>query len=182
MDESEEPGTELFSRKSVKRYEKVMVDGEELWIYNEEDAGDNYSLYTLGEIEINQEVLEDKSKLPFSQNKGTGDFDIKTAELLIEAWGSKFSTLSPNTLTRYSFAEYYTAFVGEMANRGDTLDTIAGNQEAMVQDIDNKRLSISGVSSDEELTNLIKFQHAYNAAARYINVVDEMLEHIVTRL
>lgn len=52
----------------------------------------------------------------------------------------------------------------------------------MVQDIDNKRLSISGVSSDEELTNLIKFQHAYNAAARYVNVVDEMLEHIVTRL
>ena len=62
------------------------------------------------------------------------------------------------------------------------MDTIASNQEAMVQDIDNKRLSISGVSSDEELTNLIKFQHAYNAAARYINVVDEMLEHIVTRL
>ncbi|MDE7326783.1 MAG: flagellar hook-associated protein FlgK [Lachnospiraceae bacterium] len=182
MDESQEPGTELFSRKSVSRYEKVEVDGEELWIYNEEDAGDNYSLYTLGEIEINQEVLEDKSKLPFSQNKGTGDFDIKTAEQLIEAWGSKFSTLSPNTLTRYSFAEYYTAFIGELANRGDTLDTIAGNQEAMVQDIDNKRLSISGVSSDEELTNLIKFQHAYNAAARYINVVDEMLEHIVTRL
>ena len=154
----------------------------EIWIYNEEDRSDNYSLYTLGEIEINQEVLEDKSKLPFSQNKGTGDFDINTAEKLIEAWGSKFSTLSPNTLTRYSFTEYYTAFIGEIANRGDTLDTIAKNQEAMVQDIDNKRLSISGVSSDEELTNLIKFQHAYNAAARYINVVDEMLEHIVTRL
>lgn len=182
MDASEAPGTELFSRKSVQRYNKVTVGGEEIWIYNEEDQSDNYSLYTLGEIEINQEVLEDKSKLPFSQNKGTGDFDIDTAEKLIEAWGSKFSTLSPNTLTRYSFTEYYTAFIGEIANRGDTLDTIASNQEAMVQDIDNKRLSISGVSSDEELTNLIKFQHAYNAAARYINVVDEMLEHIVTRL
>ena len=52
----------------------------------------------------------------------------------------------------------------------------------MVASIESKRQSVSGVSSDEELTNLIRFQHAYNAAARYINVVDEMLEHIVTRM
>ena len=36
--------------------------------------------------------------------------------------------------------------------------------------------------SDEELTNLIKFQHAYNASARYINVIDQMLEHVIERL
>ncbi|MDE7045037.1 MAG: hypothetical protein K2O97_08515 [Acetatifactor sp.] len=39
-----------------------------------------------------------------------------------------------------------------------------------------------GVSSDEELSNMIKFQNAYNASSRYINVISEMLEHIINTL
>lgn len=185
MDESREPGNELFTRKSTRRYEKTDLvddDGEPIWIYNAEDPLDNYSLYTLGEIEVNKDVLADKSKLPFSTNNGTGDFDIATAEKLIEAWGSEFASLSPNTLAVNTFTEYYTAMIGDIANRGDTLKTIAEEQDGMVQGIETERLSMTAVSSDDELTSLIKFQHAYNAAARYINVVNEMLEHIVTRL
>ena len=41
---------------------------------------------------------------------------------------------------------------------------------------------VIGVSSDEELTNMIKFQNAYNASSRFINVVDEMIETIINRL
>ena len=37
-------------------------------------------------------------------------------------------------------------------------------------------------SSDEELSNMIKFQNAYNAASRYINVISEMLEHVINTL
>lgn len=62
------------------------------------------------------------------------------------------------------------------------MHTISLNQMSMVDSIDNKRTEVTGVSSDEELTNLIKFQHSFNAAARYINVVSEMLEHIIMRL
>ncbi|MBQ9119630.1 MAG: flagellar hook-associated protein FlgK [Lachnospiraceae bacterium] len=183
MDINKTVGTELFSRKSVERYEiATLPDGTQIRIYNEENVGDNYSLYTLGEIQVNQTVLADKSTIPLSSNKGTGDFDIKTAEALITAWGEPFATLSPNTLTYDDFQDYYTAFIGEIANRGQTLGKIAEDQENMVASIDNQRLSEHAVSSDEELTNLIRFQHSYNAAARYINVVDEMLEHIVTRL
>lgn len=183
MDAAKTAGTELFSRKSVQRYETVTLDdGTELMIYNEENPLDNYTMYTVGEIEINRDVLANKSLIPLSSNKGTGDFDIETAEKLIEAWQGKFAALSPNTLTINNFTAYYTAFIGEIANRGETLNKIAEKQDAMVASIESKRQSVSGVSSDEELTNLIRFQHAYNAAARYINVVDEMLEHIVTRM
>ena len=183
MDAAKTAGTELFSRKSVQRYETVTLDdGTELMIYNEENPLDNYTMYTVGEIEINRDVLANKSLIPLSSNKGTGDFDIETAEKLIEAWQGKFAALSPNTLTINNFTAYYTAFIGEIVNRGETLNKIAEKQDAMVASIESKRQSVSGVSSDEELTNLIRFQHAYNAAARYINVVDEMLEHIVTRM
>ena len=51
-----------------------------------------------------------------------------------------------------------------------------------VKTILDAREQIVGTSSDEELEFMIKFQNAYNAASRYINVVSEMLEHIVTTL
>ena len=60
--------------------------------------------------------------------------------------------------------------------------TISENQVTATREIDNKRQEIAGVSSDEELTNMIKFQSAYNASSRYINVISEMLEHIIERL
>jgi flagellar hook-associated protein 1 FlgK len=52
----------------------------------------------------------------------------------------------------------------------------------MMNSIHNERLEVMAVSTDEELTHLIKYQHAYNASARYVNVVSEMLEHIINTL
>ena len=46
----------------------------------------------------------------------------------------------------------------------------------------NAREQVVGVSSDEELTNMIMFQNAYNASSRYINVINEMLEHLLMTL
>ena len=44
------------------------------------------------------------------------------------------------------------------------------------------REQVVGFSTDEELSNMIKFQNAYNASSRYINVISEMLEHILSTL
>jgi flagellar hook-associated protein 1 FlgK len=193
MDSERTMGEGLFNRKSMDRYSEPTdievengLGGYEIIynarIYNEEDPEDNYSLYTLGEIEINPKILQNNSIIPLSSNTGTGDYDIKTAEKLLSEWQEPFATLSPNTLTKNNFSEYYTSFISEIANRGEQLNTISDNQASMVESIDNQRLEVTGVSSDEELTNLIKFQHAYNAAARYVNVVSEMLEHIITKM
>ena len=51
-----------------------------------------------------------------------------------------------------------------------------------VASVDNQRQQVIGVSSDEELTKMIKFQNAYNASSRFINVVNEMIEHLITQL
>lgn len=188
MDADKTMGAELFSRKSMDRYQDLqkvtLADGSTEWvrIYNEEDPSDNYSLYTLGEIEVNPEIMKDRSKLPLSKNTNTGDFDIDVAANILSAWQADFATLNPNELSYNNFNNYYTALVGELGTRGEKYQTISETQEAMTNSIDNKRLEVMAVSTDEELTHLIKYQHAYNASARYVNVVSEMLEHIINAL
>ncbi|HHT89252.1 MAG TPA: flagellar hook-associated protein FlgK [Clostridiales bacterium] len=192
MDTHKIMGEALFSRKSTPRYtdyqdvQIINAEGDietiSVRIYIEEDPTDNYTLYTLGEIEVNPNILQNNSYLPLSKNDGTGAYDIEMAQRLLANWKKPFATLSPNSLTLNNINEYYIAFISEIANRGEQMHTISLNQMSMVDSIDNKRTEVTGVSSDEELTNLIKFQHSFNAAARYINVVSEMLEHIIMRL
>lgn len=189
VDEEATPGIELFSRKTTARYTEAqditLADGSVLEgarIYSWENPDDNYTLYTLGEIEVNPDIIANKSKLPIINNSGTGDYDMEMIQGLLSSWQSPFATLSPNTLTYNNFDAYYTQFTGDIATKGDEFHTLAKNQEVMVDSVQNKRLGIEGVSSDDELTYLIKYQHAYNASARYINVIDDMLEHLINKL
>ena len=176
--DGETRGIELFKRKSMDRY---SISGDE-YVFHAEDESNVHSLYTIGEIEINPLILQDYANLNLSSNDGTEDYDSDVIEQLLSKWQEPFATLSPNTLTYYNFSDYYNAFISGIANRGEKYDSISTNQATMVANIDNKRMEISAVASDEELTNLIKFQHSYNAAARYVTVVDEMLEHIIKNL
>ena len=56
------------------------------------------------------------------------------------------------------------------------------SQNAIMDDLRNLRDSISGVNIDEELAEIIKFQHGYNAAAKFVSVIDEMLDTVINRL
>ena len=192
MDDGLSRGQALFNRKSTARYGEeeeityVNENGENKTVssyyYNEEDPTDIYTLFTLGEIEVNPKVMQNYDLMPLSDNNGSGSYDAAAVEKLMDVWQEAFSTLSPNTLTEYNFNDYYISFTSEIANRGEQFNTISDNQSSMVESINNKRAEVAGVSSDEELTNLIKFQHAYNASSRYINTVSQMLEDIINKL
>jgi flagellar hook-associated protein 1 FlgK len=56
------------------------------------------------------------------------------------------------------------------------------NQEVILQDLHRKRDAVSGVSLDEELTNLVEAEHAYQAAARLVKTMDSCLNTIVNEL
>jgi flagellar hook-associated protein 1 FlgK len=51
-----------------------------------------------------------------------------------------------------------------------------------MKDISNERERVKGVSLDEEMANMIKFQHAFNASARVMTAVDEMIGRVIDRL
>ncbi|MDF2840357.1 MAG: flagellar hook-associated protein FlgK, partial [Clostridia bacterium] len=59
---------------------------------------------------------------------------------------------------------------------------MATNTDAIVEQTNNKRLSESGVSLDEEMGNMVKFQHAYNASARMITTLDGIMDTMINRL
>ena len=190
MDENGTPGEALFNRKSMERYEKTTAIIEvggifqevEVWKYNKEDASNNYSLFTLGEIEVNPNIMKDPSLIPLSSNDGTGDYAVEICNELMSEWQAPFSTLTPNEYKEHNFNEYYTEMIGALATRGEKFRNIYQGQETLVNSVDTQRLSVTAVSSDEELTNMIRFQQAYNASARYINVVSQMLEHLLNAL
>ena len=179
MDENQTQGVELFTRNNTSRYTLKEIDGVSYYVYNEEDPSDLSTLYTINQISVNQDILANYSVLPLSSNNGSGEFDLEVCQKLIEKWQEPFATLSPNTLTTFDFNNYYTNMVGELANRGNKYITLAESQQLTVATIDGQRQGVSGVSSDDELSNLIRYQHAYNASSRYITTVNDMLETLL---
>ncbi len=178
-------GVELFARKYTDRYvEKEYIDADgntqKIYVRNDKNVSDLDSLYTLGNLVVNDKVLQDYQSIPLSMNDGSEDF--AKAEQLLDIWEVKFAALNPDKYAKEDYQSFYKSLVGAFANRGEALYNMQRYQESMANEIDNKRQESIGVSSDEELTNMIKFQNAYNAASRYINVVSEMMEHLVTAL
>ena len=111
-----------------------------------------------------------------------GSEDKATADALKAAFTEESYRLNPNVNKRTSLIEYYDDLVSQVANSGYAFRNIYDNQVDAVEAICAGREQISGVSSDEELSYMIKFQNAYNASSRYINVIDQMLEHVLSPL
>ncbi|MBM7704464.1 flagellar hook-associated protein FlgK [Metabacillus iocasae] len=76
----------------------------------------------------------------------------------------------------------YSGWVGKLGVDGQQAVRMQQNTDVLLQSVETRRQSISAVSLDEEMTNMIKFQHAYNAAARNMTVIDEMLDKIINGL
>ncbi|MGD7023345.1 flagellar hook-associated protein FlgK [Rossellomorea vietnamensis] len=77
------------------------------------------------------------------------------------------------------FRNYYEGVIGSMAVISQESVRMTNNSDVLRQAVEERKMSVSGVSLDEEMTNMIKFQHAYNASARMITLQDEMLDRII---
>jgi len=74
---------------------------------------------------------------------------------------------------------YYHSMVGSIGIASASVSRNRSFSELMVNELNNIRDSVSAVSLDEEMTNLIAYQHAYAAAAKLISVSDEMLKTLL---
>lgn len=171
----------LFDKITTDSYSQVTgADGKTYWVYNEENVNAQDSLYTLKNLRVNQELMQKPSLLGFRLKNG--DEDQATAAKLKAAFTEEIYTLNPNVQKKVSFNDYYSDLVNQVANTGYVSRSIYENQQNTVESVESARSQVIGVSSDEELSNMIKFQNAFNASSRYINAISEMLEHIINTL
>ncbi|GJL78858.1 MAG: flagellar hook-associated protein 1 [Nitrospinaceae bacterium] len=82
----------------------------------------------------------------------------------------------------FTFDEFYNALVSAIGIQSASAQAGVRQQEGVLLQLNNRRQSISGVSIDEELINLIQFQQAFNASARMISLVEELFDTLINRI
>lgn len=77
---------------------------------------------------------------------------------------------------------FYQSLVSELGAQSQSAINSVTNNEAALLATDNRRMSVTGVSLDEEMANLIMYQHSYSAAARFVSTTDQMLDVIINQM
>lgn len=206
------PPKELFSRVGCDRYRKVVyeyldengkkVEGT-LFVYNEEGIPRHYNedyewinadgvpvrggwipdsstCYTIKSLSLNQEVKDNPALIAHRHQNGDIAYDLGAD--IYALWESKDCYINPSDETACGFAEFYSKMVGELATTGQVYKTASDNLESSKMSIESNRQAVIGVSTDEELQTMIKFQNAFNASSRYMNVVSEMIQTLISSM
>lgn len=185
------PPEELFVRDNCERYTEVTYTDQNgntqtLYVYNEEDEYDTNTLYKIGNVSINPDLLKEVTKMPVYKQNGTADsngaVDMSLGTKITAAWQQTSMVIAPDDTVPCNFEDYYDKIIDRLGISGNVYYTASQTMSATVASVDNQRQQVIGVSSDEELTNMIKYQSAYNAASRYITVISEMTDTIVSGL
>jgi flagellar hook-associated protein 1 len=125
------------------------------------------------DIGVNQALLEDPSLLQISGVSGAaGDNQVGLA--LAQLADAPLAGLGNQT-----FSENYAHTVAVVGQALWSINSALGDQEVVQKMLSRQRDAVSGVSLDEEMTDLIKYQQAFQASARLITTVDEMLDTVV---
>lgn len=129
--------------------------------------------------------------LKFDFGALNGDASSWTRDSFFTATSVKFDTDSTSAedkinltgkTTGSTLVSYYSSLINKMGSELKAANNIVSSQETVNKALENQRLSESGVSLDEEMTDLITFQHAYQANAKMISTIDELLDVVINGL
>ena len=135
-------------------------------------------------IRINPE-LHDLNKIAVSSlpvgigGIGNGELTEKIYNLRDTLKIAKYGSTSGEEL---SVDDYYRDLVTNLGLERDEAKGNATSQLFLINSIDEKRQAISSVSLDEEMAEMVKYQHSYTANSRVLNVMDEMIDVLVNKL
>lgn len=93
--------------------------------------------------------------------------------------GNCLKTDVSETLGNTSLESFYTSMIGALGIRSQDAQRLNTNQQTVIDHLTNLKASTSGVNMDEEMTDMIRFQKAYNSAARVLTAMDEMLDKLI---
>jgi len=120
------------------------------------------------DMAVDSTLLADTDLIAAGSAAGAGD---NGNALAIAELQNSISTL----LGSSTFDDYYNSIVSDVGSSVNNAGMNYNHQASVTDQLYNYRETVSGVSIDEEMVNLVKFQHAYNASAKLISTVDELL-------
>ena len=129
-------------------------------------------------IQVNPELVEDSDKVVTSSSDADGDNTIAGEICDLDSDTTSYSSggLSLNII------QFYAAVTSWIGTAGDTAASSYTNQAALVTQVDNERQSVSAISTDEEMSNMIMFQNAYAASARVMSTIDTLLGDMIEEI
>ncbi|MCC5893288.1 flagellar hook-associated protein FlgK [Exiguobacterium sp.] len=127
-------------------------------------------------IKVSDTIMKNLDLIAASKDGNIGD---GSGALALADLKSKALAFNGSVTTDTSIGKYYQNVIGNMAVAADQSGRLAKSTFALMASSDQRRMAVSAVSLDEEMTMMIQYQHAYNAAARNITAVDEMLDKII---
>lgn len=132
---------------------------------------------TASNMIVNPTLVENPNKVAASTSEPGKPAEIgngENAKKLADALFTKLPGLGGS-----SVQTYFSQAIGELGVAGQQAVKMTENTATLMLAVSNRRDSISSVSLDEEMTDMIRFQQAYNASARMITVMDEAIDKIV---
>ena len=125
------------------------------------------NITSAGDFQLNESIAEDSTLIATSDESGeSGNNSIAQSINNLQNTGS-IEGINP--------ADFYGSLVTEIGSKVQESEYLSSSQEKVVQTLENQRDSSSGVSLDEEMINLTKYKQGYQAAAKVVNTVNEMM-------
>ncbi|MEK8131735.1 flagellar hook-associated protein FlgK [Paenibacillus filicis] len=149
--------------------------------------------FTAASVTVNPDIVSSVANISTSTRtymdgttekivKGNNDMALLLADVRNKRVSFDPDSTGRPVLTDGTFDEFFRSIVGELGVQSQEAKRQATNQQILVDQVESQRSAVSGVSLDEEMANMIKFQHAYNAAARSLTTFDEMLDKVINSM
>ncbi|MBI5374813.1 MAG: flagellar hook-associated protein FlgK [Candidatus Schekmanbacteria bacterium] len=139
-------------------------------------AGDNFVISTskdaAADMHVTDTITGNTNKIAAGVSSSSGDNEnaLKIAEL-------QFTGILNSGQS--NFGEYYQNFLSQVGNDVQMVDEGYKSQQSFIDVLVSRKESISGVSLDEEMSNLIKYQYGYEASAKLISTVNDLLDTVI---
>lgn len=135
------------------------------------------------DIQISQDIIDDLDNIAAAEEDPTsssGPGDSRNASLLAQL--KEGNTHADPDIDGSTYQDYFTGIIASIGVESAEAIRVQENQEFLLAQLEERRQSVSGVSIDEEMANMIMYQRAYEASARVVTIMDEMLEIIINRM
>ena len=131
-------------------------------------------------IAVNDAIKNDVQSVAAGYLSPSGDVFAGDGRAALEIAAIRNTSVMVGSMR--TFDDFFADSVTNVGLKGEQAETNHLSQAAIMDDLRNMRESISGVNIDEELAEIMKFQHGYNAAAKFITVWDSLIDTIINKL